>query len=137
MDEKLVTLADFAKELGLDVSNARKAIIKLQETSGRVFMQRGRVRDNQPGWLLTRAAADELLELRKQQGFAVGNRAGIVVAPAGQPIVYVLGLHGGRLKFGLTDSFGARLADHRAIAPDLEVLRRWKLPQAYEVVMID
>jgi hypothetical protein len=68
MDEELVTLADFAKELGLDKSAARKAIIKLQQSSGRVFMQHGRVRDNQSGWVLSRSAADEVLELRKQQG---------------------------------------------------------------------
>jgi hypothetical protein len=132
-----ISLADFAKELRLDVSNALKAIKKLQKSTGRIFMQPGRVRGNQRGMVLTRAAADEVLELRKQQGYTVDNRSGIVNAPSGQPTVYVVGLPGGRIKIGFTDSFEQRLADHRTIAPDLEVLRHWKLPQAYEVVMID
>jgi hypothetical protein len=133
----MITLGDFATEIGLDRSTARKAILKLQIKTGRTYLAKGRVSGKQRGWVLTRADADEVLNLRAQEGYVVGDHATAIVKSAGVPTVYVLGLHGGRLKIGFSDSFDQRLASHRTLVPDLAVLRRWALAEAYELVMID
>ena len=99
-------------------------------------MQMGRVQDNQRGWILKREAANEVLELRRLEGFTIGNSAAPIVTPAGDPTVYVLAINGNRLKLGFTDSFEQRLTSHRTMVPDLEILRRWRLTPAYEAVMI-
>ena len=137
----IVALADFCKELGLDKGGAKKAIQALQIRTGKEFMRKGRVRDNQPGWVLTREHANEVLALRREAGFVVGPRAergaGLIAASAGQPTVYLIRLHGDRIKLGYSDMFEQRLAAHRTLAPDLDVVRRWMLPQAYELVFLD
>jgi hypothetical protein len=91
-------------------STALKAIKKIEKH--RTFLKKGRVRDNQPGWLLTRQGADELLNIRAQQGFSAANSVRLVEVPAGAPMVYLIGL------------------------PDLEELHCWPLTQAFEEVMI-
>ena len=137
MEHEMVSLADFARELELTKSATRKAIKTLEAKSRRKFMNKGRVEGNQRGYVLTREAANEVLALRKQEGFTVGSTASAIVASASMPNVYVLDLTSGRMKIGYTDTFDQRLRSHRTVAPDLTVLRRWELPQAYETVMCD
>lgn len=136
----VITLGDFAVELGLDKSGARKSIIAMSKRHGRNFLQRGRVRDNQPGWVLSREDADMIMALRQQSGFVPRtkeNSGSAITAPIGRPTVYVLDLHGSRLKIGYSDAFASRMTSHRTLVPDLSILRQWALPQAYEVVMLD
>lgn len=133
----VVSLADFARELGLDRSRARKMILDLSKRQGRQYLKDGRV-NRQRALVLSREDADQIISLRQQAGFIVGTEPAMQMAPVlGEPTVYVLGLHGGRIKLGFTDALAQRLAAHRTLAPDLEVLRQWPLPQAYEVVMLD
>lgn len=128
MEHEMVSLADFARELELTKSATRKAIKTLEAKSRRKFMNKGRVEGNQRGYVLTREAANEVLTLRKQEGFTVGSTASAIVASASMPNVYVLDLNSGRMKIGYTDTFDQRLRSHRTVAPNLTVLRRWALP---------
>lgn len=135
----MVALGDFAKELGLEKSGVRKSILTMEKQHGRSFLKRGRVRDNQRGWILSRDDANLIKQIRERDGFSCrtkSNDGTLITAPQGQPTVYLLDISGSRVKLGYSDAFATRLTAHRTLVPDLRVLRDWPLPQAYEMVMI-
>ena len=126
----------FAKDqLRMDPSRALRMVKKLEQETGQRFLHEGRSDKGQRVKLVTREAADAVLELRRQKGFVPGSNVSAIEVKGGEPTVYVLGLHGGRIKIGYTDAFDQRMRDHRTLAPDLEVLRRWQFSEAVEKVM--
>jgi len=138
--DEVVTLAELARRLGLDKSNARKWLRRNGFNFLRVRSVEAR---NQTTLALRREDAEAAIELRRQQGYAVDGRRN-AVSPQGRQDVgffYVVQVvpefKETRIKLGFATDVDARLAAYRTIAPTAQMVKAWPCKEAWEQAAID
>jgi hypothetical protein len=124
-----VSMSQLAKELKLDVSNARKYIIKQGFSFIKIRTLDSR---NQLTLALTQEDAETLYELRRNQGFGqssspVENGCGFFYIVRPLPDIAPA-----RIKVGWTNNPQSRLSAYKTITPDAELLQTWPCRETWE-----
>lgn len=130
---EFVTLGALSAELSMDKSALRRWVIDQGVTwHKRRIMGSG---GNALQAAIFHHEAELIRHLRRDAGYTSDGRAASVALPS-VGVFYVIAivpeLNPGRLKFGFTDSLQNRLANHRTIAPTLQVLCTWPCRAAWE-----
>jgi len=135
-DQELVPLAEIAKRLGLDRSNARRWLLK----NGFRFL---RIRTPETKGQLTLAMPEQdvqaAIELRKRLGFSVGRQRGAAITSQDAEnggCFYVIQLvpefEPNRIKLGFSTNIDKRLASYRTIAPTARLVKTWPCRFSWE-----
>ena len=139
-DRTLVPLAEIAKRLGLDRSNARKWLLR----NGFHFLK---IRTPETRGQLTLAMPEQdvqaAVELRKRQGFPVGRQRGAAITSQDVKnggCFYIVQLvpefEPNRIKLGFTTNINQRLASYRTIAPTAKLVKTWPCRFSWEQAAI-
>lgn len=137
---EFVTLGELALEFKMPKSNLRRWAIDrgIAWHKRRVLGKGG----NALQATLYAHEADKLRRLRREAGFMTSDTPQIAGPPPSEVgnfyvVAIVPELDPRRLKFGFATSINARLADHRTLAPTLQLLRSWPCQPHWERPAID
>ena len=132
--EEYMTLSSLANELGLDRSNLIKYVKKhgIETHKRRTADSRGQLT-----LAVTHSQADQVRQMRQQEGFGVEAVAPISDSGEFYIIQLVPELDPRRLKLGFAENVNVRLAQHRTAAPTAKVLKSWPCKRAWEKTVMD
>ena len=132
--EEYMTLSSLANELGMDRSNLIKYVKKhgIETHKRRTADSRG-----QPTLAVTYIQAEQIRQMRRQEGFGVEAVAPISDSGEFYIIQLVPELDPRRLKLGFAENVNGRLSQHRTAAPTATVLKSWPCKRAWEKTVMD
>jgi len=131
-----IDIKEIANRLGMDRSNARKCALQ----NGFEFV---RVRTSESRGQLTLALPESdfqsLLELRREQGFIIGDN-GDMVASNENGTFYIIQLvpelSANRMKLGFATSMTSRLRSHKTTSPTAKLIESWPCRAVWEAAAI-
>src|SRR5262245_42995636 len=135
MSTEFVFLADLARQMGMERSNARKYILDLGFHFTKI---RSREKNNALMLALSVEDAESILARRQHAGFH-GDQIPLNDAN-GHGVFYIVQplprLDPQRLKLGFTGSIEQRMLSYRAICPEAVVLQTWPCKAIWEKTAI-
>ncbi len=132
--DEYMTLRSLANELGMDHSNLLKYVKKhdIETHKRRTADSKG-----QPTTAVTHIQAEQIRQMRRQEGFGVDAVAPISDSGEFYIIQLVPELDPRRLKLGFAENVNGRLSQHRTAAPTATVLKSWPCKRAWEKTIMD
>lgn len=132
--EEYMPLSSLANELGMDRSNLLKYVKKhgIETHKRRTLESRG-----QRTLAVTHSQAEQIRQMRQQEGFGVEAVAPISDSGEFYIIQVVPELDPRRLKLGFAENVNGRLSQHRTAAPTATVLKSWPCKRAWEKTVMD
>ena len=133
-ETEFISVIQFAKEIGIDRSHARKYILSL---GLRPKKRRTAESRNQLTLTLTKEEARFAAQQRHKNGFQ--NSYEVVKFDAG--VFYIIQLipefDPGRIKLGFASVVEERLSQHKTVAPTARLIKTWPCKRSWESTVMD